>query len=235
MCGTNTPPSPDPSPPRPSRPRPSRQRSSRPFKADLYGSIEPNGNNWRAALKIGGTYSKGPTRAAREEAVEDLRALNLARPRGLHAVAACAGALQANASARCQARSASSTTQSGRTEEPSSQLTAVHASPPVGLDTRVCTGAQPSIAAPELDEEFPTAYYTPKKRQNQLQAETFRPRPYRPSRPPSKNPSPLSPRTFRPSPSRPRTSAQGPADSEPLDPDPPGSRPLFKTPQSQTV
>ena len=156
-------------------------------------ALSQTANNWRAAIKIGGTYSEGPTRAAREGAVEDLRTLNLARPRGLNVVAACAGALQANASAHRQARSASSTTQSGRTEEPSSQSTAVHASPPVGLDTRVCTGAQPSIAAPKIDEEFATAYYTPKKRQEQLQAETFRPRPYRPSRPPSKNPSPLSP------------------------------------------
>ena len=166
-------------------------------KAGLYGSIEPNGNNWRAALKIGGTYSKGPTRAAREEAVEDLRALNLARPRGLNAVAACAGALRANASAHRQARSASSTTQSGRTEEPSSQSTAVHASPPVGLDTRVCTGAQPSIAAPKIDEDFATAYYTPKKRQEQLQAETFSPRPYRPSRPSVQEPLPSLPVNFQ--------------------------------------
>ena len=167
-------------------------------KADLYGSIEPNGNNWRAALKIGGTYSKGPTRAAREEAVEDLRALNLARSRGaLNAVAACAGALRANASAHRQARSASSTTQSGRTEDPSSQSTAVHASPPVGLDTRVCTGAQPSIAAPKIDEDFATAYYTPKKRQEQLQAETFSPRPYRPSRPSVQEPLPSLPVNFQ--------------------------------------
>ena len=133
-------------------------------KADLYGSIEPHGNNGRAALKIDGMYSKGPTRVAREEAVEDLRALNLARLRGLNAVAACAGALQANASAHRQARSASSTSQSDRIEEPSSQSTAVHASPLVGLDTCVCTGTQPSIAAPKIDEEFATAYYTPKKR-----------------------------------------------------------------------
>ena len=104
-------------------------------KAGLYGSIEPNGNNWRAALKIGGMYSKGPTRAAREEAVEDLRALNLARPGGLNAVVTCAGALQAIASAQRQARSASSTTQCGRSKEPSSQSTAVRANPSVGLDT----------------------------------------------------------------------------------------------------
>ena len=104
-------------------------------KADLYGSIEPHGNNGRAALKIGGMYSKGPTRVAREEAVEDLRALNLARPCGLNAVAACARALQAKASAHRQARSASSTTQCGRSKEPSSQSTAVRANPSVGLDT----------------------------------------------------------------------------------------------------
>ena len=102
-------------------------------KAGLYGSIEPNGNNWRAALKIGGMYSKGPTRAAREEAVEDLRALNLARPCGRNAVATCARALQAIASAQRQARSASSTSQCGRSKEPSSQSTAVRANPSVGL------------------------------------------------------------------------------------------------------
>ena len=111
--------------------------------------------------------------------MEDLRALNLARPRGLNAVADCAGALQANASAHRQARSASSTSQSDRIEEPSSQSTVVHASPLVGLDTCVCTGTQPSIAAPKIDEEFATAYYTPKKRQEQLQAESLRPRPSR--------------------------------------------------------
>ena len=104
-------------------------------KAGLYGSIEPNGNNWRAALKIGGMYSKGPTRVAREEAVEDLRALNLARPGGLNAVVTCAGALQAIASAQRQARSAFSTTQCGRFKEPSSQSTAVRANPSVGLGT----------------------------------------------------------------------------------------------------
>ena len=101
--------------------------------ADLYGSIEPHGNNWRAALKIGGMYSKGPTRVAREAAVEDLRALNLARPGGLNAVVTCAGALQAIASAQRQARSAFSTTQCGRSKEPSSQSTAVRANPSVGL------------------------------------------------------------------------------------------------------
>ena len=109
------------------------QRSSRPSEADLYGSIEPHGNNWRAALKIGGMYSKGPTRVAREAAVEDLRALNLARPGGLNAVVTCAGALQAIASAQRQARSAFSTTQCGRSKEPSSQSTAVRANPSVGL------------------------------------------------------------------------------------------------------
>ena len=161
--------------------------------ADLYGSIELRGNNWRATLKIGGKYPKGPTRAAREEAVEDLHALNLARPRGLNAVALCAAALQANATAQRQARIASSTMQSCRTEDPSSQSTAVHASPPVGLDTRVCTGTQPSNAAPKIDEEFATAYYTPKKRQEQLQAETLRPRPSRPSRPSVQEPLPPPP------------------------------------------
>ena len=254
-------------------------------KAGLYGSIEPNGNNWRAALKIGGMYSKGPTRAAREEAVEDLRALNVARPGGRNAVATCARALQAIASAQRQARSASSTSQCGRSKESSSQSTAVRcksivstgpkrcriSSPPTrsaadekrpygqggieknstagtfrahkmrdgykgigpyradwsaadedrrilcdasvqgtdalraasqrllkeAADTRVCTGAQPSIAAPKIDEEFATAYYTPKKRQEQLQAETFRPRPYRPSRPSVQEPLPSLPVNFQ--------------------------------------
>ena len=123
-------------------------------KADLYGSIEPHGNNGRAALKIDGMYSKGPTRVAREEAVEDLRALNLARLRGLNAVATCAGALQAIASAQRQARSASSTTQCGRSKEPSSQSTAVRSKPIVSTGPKRCRISSPPTRS-AADEKRP--------------------------------------------------------------------------------
>ena len=124
-------------------------------KADLYGSIEPNGNKWRAALKIGGMYSKGPTRAVREEAAEDLRALNLARPGGLKAVATGARALQAIASAQRQARSASSTTQCGRSKEPSSQSTAVRSKPIVSTGPKRCRISSPPTRS--AADEFSSA------------------------------------------------------------------------------
>ena len=100
-------------------------------------------------------YSKGPTRAAREEAVEDLRALNLARPCGRNAVATCAGALQAIASAQRQARSASSTTQCGRSKESSSQSTAVRCKSIVSTGPKRCRISSPSTRS--AADEFSSA------------------------------------------------------------------------------
>ena len=100
-------------------------------------------------------YSKGPTRAAREEAVEDLRALNVARPCGRNAVATCARALQAIASAQRQARSASSTSQCGRSKESSSQSTAVRCKSIVSTGPKRCRISSPPTRS--AADEFSSA------------------------------------------------------------------------------
>ena len=144
------------------------------------GGIEqhPTAGTFRAHAKREGYKARGPFRAARSAADEDRRILCEASAQGKDALmVATQRLLKEAADSRVPA-------------EASERVWASR------------TGAQPSIAAPKIDEEF-ASLHEQEKRQEQLQAANpldhpSRPRPSDPDTtdppdPPSKNPSLLSP------------------------------------------